>query len=316
MFESGRDALPIYKARIRDENPERVSKRGKGEDDYTDKILSNHGKIISIGFLGITGSNSAVAAEKYDKRAVLKSFKSFSKIIKAAEDGDVDLGVLPIENSLEGRVKEVNDLIINNDISIIAEINLPISYSLLAHHETDKEEIRRILSHPQALGQCREYIEEMDLIQEPYHNTAGAAKKIAEEGDISAAAIAREECADIYGLKRVEDNIQDEKNNITRFIVVAREGRSKGDKTSVVFSVDHKPGALHNVLKIFAELEINLTRIESIPNRSEPWRYYFHLDFLGGTEDEKVKEGLQRLKKKVSFYKHLGCYYEDRYRSD
>ncbi len=261
-------------------------------------------KIHKIGFQGVPGCNSAVAAERYDEEMVPVPFKTFEQIFTAVDRGHIGWGMVPVENSLEGSVKDVNKLLRTCELKIVGEVNLPISYSLLAKEDTD---IEVVYSHPQALGQCSRFISDNGLEAVPYYDTAGAALMISEEDMDGAAAIARPECAELYGLEDIESGIEDSHQNMTRFVVISRDGIHEGDKVSIVFSAEHEPGALYRVLKIFSDAGINLTRIESVPTRDSPWTYDFFLDF-------KVKEGYENALSDVEYeavrFKHLGLYDE------
>lgn len=280
-----------------------------------DSILSREEKKMTksnkdnkkIGFQGVSGCNSEVAAERYDPDMTRVPFNTFSELFSAEEDERIDRGMVPIENSLEGSVKELNKLLMNSELKIVGEYNLPISYSLLAVEEKSLEDIDKVYSHPQALGQCSEFISKNRLESEAFFDTAGAAKMVSEKREDDHAAIARKECAEIYGLKILADEIEDTDKNITRCLVIGRNESVHGDKVSIAFSTEHEPGSLNKVLKIFAEREINLTRIESIPTRKTPWTYYFYLDFMCPQDHERV---LERVEEEVLWLKRFGCYEE------
>ncbi|MBI4713302.1 MAG: prephenate dehydratase, partial [Planctomycetes bacterium] len=213
------------------------------------------------------------------------------------------------ENSLEGAVTEVNDLLVGTELKIVAEVKLPIHHSLLSLPETDYREIKAVYSHPQALAQCRGFLSRNNLEPVPFYDTAGAAKMISETRPKAVAAIASRHCAELYDLEIIKDEIEDDKSNFTRFLVLANESaKESGNKCSIVFSTKHEAGTLFAVLKIFSDAGINLTRIESRPIRTDPGKYAFFLDFQGSDRDQKVVRALAEAKQKSVMFKLLGCY--------
>jgi len=205
----------------------------------------------------------------------------------------------------------VNDLLVESDLKIVGEIKMPIHHCLLALPDTDYRDIKVVYAHPQALAQCRGFIQRNKLEARPYYDTAGAALMLANDRPKAAAAIASRLCAEIYDLDILKENIEDHESNSTRFVVLAREnGVKDGDKCSVVFSTAHKAGALFSILKVFSEAKINLTRIESRPIRKDPGKFAFLLDFQGSEKDKKVSQALDEVKKETDMFKFLGCYKE------
>jgi prephenate dehydratase len=180
---------------------------------------------------------------------------------------------------------------------------------LLATEATDYREIRVVYSHPQALAQCRDFLMRNKLEPRPYYDTAGAAKMLARENPKAAAAIASSLCAELYNLEIIKEGIEDGPSNSTRFLLLSKEPcADKGDKTSVIFAVAHEAGELFGVLKLFAEAKINLTRISSMPLRSDPSNYSFFLDFEGSQGDAKVAEVLEKMETMTISLKNLGSY--------
>ena len=235
--------------------------------------------------------------------------ESIKQVFRLVEVKEADFGVVPIENSTEGVVTHTLDLFIESSLKICGEIRLEIAQNLLSKTgELDK--IRRICSHPQALAQCRDWLERnvpaIPLIE--VESTAKAAE-IASE-DPSCGAIASKLAAELYNLRIIRGNIQDNPNNLTRFLVIGNKIREKtgSDKTSIIFSVKDRVGILFEILGIFAKSNINLTKIESRPSRHKAWDYYFFLDFEGHLEDENIKHALQELEKETIFLKILGSY--------
>ena len=264
-----------------------------------------------IGFQGEHGANSESAARVFNPKLMPIPCPEFSDVFAAVEDKDIDLGIVPVENSLEGAVTEVNDLLIQHELKIVGEIKIPIHHSLLTLAETDYREIKVVYSHPQALAQCRKFISRNKLDPRPFYDTAGAAKMISESRPQAAAAIASRACAEYYNLEIIKENIEDEQTNSTRFLILSRQDDvGEGDKCSIVFSTRHEAGALFNILRTFADSAINLTRIESRPNKNDPGKYIFLLDFKGSPREEKVKRVLEEVERKAGMYKILGCYKE------
>ena len=270
--------------------------------------LQNEGLKLT-GFQGEHGAYSEMAALAHDPSAAPIPFRDFRDVFEEVVSGRVDLGVVPVENSLEGAVTEVNDLLADTELHVVGEIALPIRHCLLVRPGTDHRDVRFVCSHPQALAQCREFISGRKLETRPFYDTAGASKMLSEERHEGMAAIAGALCADLYHLEIMEENIGDSKANTTRFLVLAAQPSVEpGDKCSIVFTVAHEAGALSSVMEIFAGAKLNLTRIESRPERDRPGRYRFFLDFEGSVEDEAVREALGRVKEKTTAYKFLGCY--------
>jgi len=270
--------------------------------------LQNEGLRL-IGFQGEHGAYSEMAALAHDPLAIPISFRDFRDVFQEVASGRVDLGIVPVENSLEGAVTEVNDLLADTGLCIVGEVVLPVRHCLLVRSGTDHRDIRAVCSHPQALAQCRDFISARKLEARPFYDTAGASKMLSEEKHEGMAAIAGALCAGLYNLEIVEENIGDSKANATRFLILATQpSGAPGDKCSIVFTIPHEAGALSSVMTIFSDGAINLTRIESRPLRDHLGRYRFFLDFQGSVEDEAVKEALQHVKEKTRAYKFLGCH--------
>ncbi|MBU1682203.1 prephenate dehydratase [Candidatus Micrarchaeota archaeon] len=270
-------------------------------------------KLKLIGFQGEHGAYSEIAVKNYDPKAVSIPHKSFSDVFEGVASGELDLGIVPVENSLAGLVSSVNDLLTRTDLHVIGEIRVPIHHCLLAYPGTEYRDLKVTISHPQALAQCRGFISRNKLEAREHYDTAGSAMAVARDKPAATAAIASRLCAEIYNLDIIKENIEDCKTNTTRFLVLSKEpSKEKGNKCSIVFSTAHKAGALFNVLKRFSEADINLTRIESRPLIEDPGNYAFLLDFQGSAEDSKVKKALEEVKKHTATYKFLGCYKEAR----
>lgn len=272
------------------------------------KALQN-GSPKLVGFQGEHGAYSEVAVRAFDTSWVPIPTLEFLDVFEGVAKNQFDYGVVPVENSLEGAVTAVNDLLVETDLKIVGEIKVPVHHCLLALPETDYRDIKVVYSHPQALAQCRGFIARNKLEPRPYYDTAGAAMMLSNERPKAAAAIASRLCAEIYDLEVLKENIEDHESNNTRFVVLAKEGsREKGDKCSIIFSTAHKAGALYEVLKLFSQAGVNLTRIESRPIRKDVGKFAFLLDFEGSIGDSEVATVLEKVQKETMMYKFLGCY--------
>jgi prephenate dehydratase/chorismate mutase/prephenate dehydratase len=266
-----------------------------------------------VGFQGEHGAYSEQALRKLEPAAVPVPCKDFIDVFEAVRSGQLDAGVVPVENSLAGVVAVVSDLLIEQDLHIVGEVRVPVHHCVCAVPETDYREIRVVYSHPMALAQCHGFISRNHLEPRPFYDTAGAAKMLASERPKAAAAIASTVSAQLYGLEILKENIEDHPSNSTRFVMLARQGRPKGgDKCSITFSTAHKSGALFGVLRIFSEEGLNLTSIESRPSRAQPGSFVFLVDFQGAEEDPRVCEALRQVQERSVSYKFLGCYPEAR----
>lgn len=263
------------------------------------------------GFQGEHGAYSESAAFAYEPAFIPIPCAEFKEVFEGVKKGQLDFGIVPVENSLEGAIAEVNDLLIEADLKIVGEVNIPIHHNLLALPETDYHDIKMVYSHPQALAQCHGFISRNKLEPKPFYDTAGAAKMLSEQRLKSAAVIASSLCAELYNLEIIKENIEDHESNSTRFVVLAmEESREAGDKCSLIFSVKHEAGALFRILKTFADAGINLTRIESRRVRDDARKYAFLLDFQGSGRDEKIRSALEKVEENAAMYKFMGCYKE------
>ena len=272
------------------------------------KRLQDEGRRL-VAFQGEHGAYGEVASRKLVPAGAYIPCLEFNDVFRGVADGQFDLGVVPVENSLEGAVTQVNDLLTTTDLKVIGEVKVTVNHCLLATEATDYREIRVVYSHPQALAQCRDFLLRNKLEARPYYDTAGAAKMLARENPKASAAIASALCGELYDLEIIKEGIEDGPSNSTRFLLLAREAcTEKRNKTSIIFAVAHEAGQLYNVLQLFAEARINLTRIASMPLRSDPSNYSFFLDFEGSEDDEQVRQVLDRMRKMTISLKNLGSY--------
>ena len=265
-----------------------------------------------VAFQGEHGAYGDVASRLLVPSGAYIPCLEFIDVFRGVEEGYLDLGVVPVENSLEGAVTQVNDLLTTTNLHVTGEVKVDVNHCLLATEATDYREIRVVYSHPQALAQCRDFLMRNKLEPRPYYDTAGAAKMLARENPKAAAAIASSLCAELYNLDIIKEGIEDGPSNSTRFLLLSREPYSgQGDKTSIIFAVAHEAGQLYGVLKLFADAKINLTRISSMPLRSDPSNYSFFLDFEGSEKDSKVVEVMEKVAEMTISLKNLGSYPAD-----
>ncbi len=266
---------------------------------------------VVVAFQGELGAYSEEAALNFFGPSVkVKPCESLDDVFEAVEGAEVPFGIVPIENSLEGSISRAYDLLLNSSLRVCGEMNLRVVHCLIASPGARVDLIRRVYSHPQALGQCRAFLKHLNCELIPTYDTAGSVKMVKEMGIVDGAAIASARAAEIYGMGIIASEIEDNPNNFTRFFVLSQQDSppSGNDKTSIVFSVKHKPGALYEFLKELAIRNISLTKIESRPTKQKPWEYNFYLDFEGHREDKASREALECLEETSLFVKVLGSY--------
>ena len=263
-----------------------------------------------VGFQGEIGAYSEKAINLYFSKASSKAYKTFSDLFDALENEQIELAILPIENSIEGSVTESYELLLKSKVTVVGEINVKIEHGLISHNDTSKDDIDVIYSHTQALGQCKAYLKNSGCDAVTTYDTAGSVKMIKEKNMKRAAAIASKDTAKLYNMSVIEENIQDHEDNFTRFFCLSKiPTKSTGnDKTSIVFSAGDVAGSLYKALKEFADGDINLTKLESRLTRKKAWEYNFYLDFEGHIDDENCKKAIQELVNLGSSVKILGSY--------
>ena len=265
---------------------------------------------LQVAFLGPQSTFTHMAAmQQFGLSAQLVPLKSIPAVFEEVGRGRAHYGVVPVENSTEGVVNHTLDMFIDSDLQVIAEIMLEISHNLLS--KTGKmEQIKKIVSHPQPLAQCRHWLETnvSDIPLLDVSSTAAAAQMAAE--DESVAAIASAAAAVQYGLQVVKARIEDNPHNFTRFLVIGGKTPEKSgeDKTSIMFSIKDEPGILYRMLEPFSKRRINLTKIESRPMKQKAWEYIFFLDMIGHTEDRDISDAIEELRSHCHFLKILGSY--------
>ena len=286
--------------------------RGSDEAWGISALASRETKKLKIGFQGVEGSFSEEALLNYfGKETMTSSFRFFEDVFMAIDRGEVDYGILPVENSSTGSVNEVYDLLRKYGCHINGEIVLKVKQNLLGVKGASIEDIKEVYSHSQGFQQSAEFFKEhpsWKLI--PYHNTALGAKLVSEAGDISRAAVASEKAAAIYGLDMLKENLNFNSKNYTRFVIVGKdlELDESSDKISVVLTVRHKAGSLCDVLRLFSQEGLNLLKIESRPIMDKSWEYFFHLDFEGNLQDPHVSRIMDQIRSRTTYFKILGNY--------
>ena len=283
------------------------------------RTIMEHSKRIQekplrlAAFQGELGAWGDIASRSLGGEIVPVACATFVDVFDEIEKGECDVGVVPIENSLEGAVTEVNDLLIDRPLFITGEVIVPIHHSLMVLPGSDYRDIRAVYSHPQALGQCRGFLRRNKLEARPYYDTAGAARWLAAERPTATAVIASPLAANLYGLEIIKENIEDHASNHTRFVLVAREAAEHaGKKGTLVFSAPHRAGALHDVLSVFVDHGINLSRIESRPNRSRPGSFSFLVDVQLSGDRENLEKVLRHVGEHAGDVRVLGVYEEAR----
>ncbi|MFQ6028777.1 MAG: prephenate dehydratase [Dehalococcoidia bacterium] len=266
-----------------------------------------------VGYFGPAGTYTEEAALRYDSGAELLPYPTIAAVYQAVSEGEAEEGVVPIENSLEGSVNYTLDLLISrSDLSIAHEIVLPIEHCLMVNPGTDISQVQIIYSHPQSLAQCRNFLEQTFPQAQPTASLSNsAAVADMKESRVTAAAIAPQRAAELYGAEIIDRGIQDSPNNVTRFVVLAQADHppSGQDKTSIMFSFqEDSPGVLYEALGVFAQRKINLAKIESRPTRESLGRYNFLIDIEGHRMEPLLQEALVALGKQVSLLKVLGSY--------
>lgn len=264
-----------------------------------------------VGFQGVNGSYSEEALQAYfGKDVKTKAVPEFEDVFKELSEKKIDYGVIPIENSSTGGVLEVYDLLGKYEFSIVGEMCIKANHSLISTNNATIDTIKKVYSHPQALSQCSEFLKQHDLEISPYTNTATSVELVSKLQDNTIAAIGSKRAASIYGLKVIKESINTNQTNTTRFLIISRKPHidEKCDKISIVFSIDHRIGCLYNVLKYFAENEVNMLKIESRPIKERPWEYIFYIDFQGNITNPRVKIALESIKDNTNYFRLLGNY--------
>lgn len=263
----------------------------------------------SKGFFGERGSNTERATREYFGVGDAISFTSFEDIFEAVSNGEIKYGVLPIENSSTGAITDVYDLLGRYNLYVVGEKWLRIEHSLLGKKGAKTEDIGKVFSHPQALGQCKEFLRSRNMETHECASTSSACKLIAQGDDLTCAALADKSNAEIYGLDILEQNVATCKDNFTRFVVIAKNMLNcQADKVSVHFVIKNKVGSLYNALRVFARYDVNMTMIESRPIKNNPKNYSFYVDLEGNCNQSNVMLALEYLQQNSTVFKLIGEY--------
>lgn len=268
-------------------------------------------KPINVAFLGPEGTFTQEAVYKhFGHSAVSVPMSAIDEVFREVESGNVNYGVVPVENSTEGVVTHTLDSFLDSNIHICGEVVLRIHQNLLISDVTNKEKITRIYSHPQSLAQCRKWLDLNYPLAEriPVNSNAEAAKRI--KGEWNSAAIASSTAADLYELTIVDERIEDEPDNATRFIIIGTQAipPSGEDKTSLVVAVRNKPGALHDILEPLHRFDVDMTRLQSRPSKNSAWNYVFFIDVKGHVSEENIQNAIKEVAEQAADVKILGSY--------
>jgi prephenate dehydratase len=281
------------------------------------KAAATKASRVKIAIQGELGSFSHEAAERMLPRCAVVPCARSLEVFDRLQHGSVAAAVIPIENSLAGTVAEHADLLLARDVFIQAEFRLRIAHNLIAAPGVKLDALRKVLSHPVALDQCRDFFRHHPRIEPvPFYDTAGSVKHVVVQRLPEAAAIAGRHAARQYSGKILQAGIEDDERNFTRFFLIRKSSRKTAakrliphgaNKTSIAFKVRNVPGALFKSLSVFALRDISLSKIESRPMRGRPWEYVFYVDFLRG-DDEPARNALHHLGEVAEFVKVLGVY--------
>lgn len=271
---------------------------------------------IKVAFQGVAGANSEAAVWQHfgpttdHQQVTTLPLETFDDIFRAVEAGAATHGMLPVENSSAGSVARAYELLMDYDLRIQAEVILRVRYSLLVMPGIKLSDIRQAQSHPQALAQCERYLKRRGIKPVAWFDTAGSARDLAARPDAHTAALASELAGRLYGLEALETNVEDETHNYTRFFVIGHGDPppSARAKTSIVFSMQSRPGALYEAMGEFATRGINLTKIESRPRPNRPWQYWFYMDFEGHFQTPNCEAALMGILRRAAMMKILGSY--------
>ncbi len=266
----------------------------------------------TVACQGIEGAYSQVACGRLFKAPTILFFQTFDHVFKAVESGMCQYGILPIENSTAGSVKAVYDLMIRHNFSIVRSARLKVSHNLLAKHGTKLEDVKEVFSHEQAISQCANYLAERGVKVTVVENTAVASRMVAQSDRTDVAALSSRFCAEQYGLNILQENVQDQDNNYTRFICISKKPEiyPGADRTSLMMTLPHKPGSLYNVLAKFYALNINLQKLESRPLPDREFEFMFYFDLECSVYAPEMERLFRDLETESEHLRYLGTYNE------
>ena len=265
---------------------------------------------MRVAFQGEPGAYSEQAVFNYFGKVETKPCESFDVVFDSVVSDACDYGLIPIENSLAGSIHQNYDLLLRHDLHIVGEYLLRVQHCLIALPGVKMEDIKKAISHPQALGQCAAYLRNLGIKPETVYDTAGSVKMLKASGERTTAAIASRRAADLYEMNILEEGIEDNPENYTRFLAISKNAiQPEGDaKTSIVFTLKNQPGSLFKAMSVFALRDIDLTKIESRPLQGSPWEYLFYIDFIGAAHEETVRKALDHLGEYALMLRVLGSY--------
>ncbi|MBW1975846.1 MAG: 3-deoxy-7-phosphoheptulonate synthase [Deltaproteobacteria bacterium] len=265
-----------------------------------------------VVYAGVPGSFSYKAALQYfGESAPMENVATFRQVFESVATGKARWGIIPLENSLTGSIHTNYDLLMEYNLFIAGELTLRVVHSLIGYEGTNIEDIKIVYSHPQVFEQCAEFLSqhpEWDLVA--CKDTATAVTRVQERGDRSRAAIASAEAARLFGMTTIKEGIETHPQNFTRFVVITKEPLQNGpkDKSSIIFSVSDRPGALYEVLKVLAENQINMVKLESRPIHGKPWEYMFYADLEVDLDREDMKHIMKEISERTEFFRYIGSY--------
>lgn len=307
------NGLPIFDRGREEEIINQGSKRIKDQTirEYYVNFLKDTMKVsklyqsrliegMKVAYCGTEGAFAHIASKKIYPNSISIAYPDFGSVYEAVVNGECDAAVLPVENSYNGEVGQVTDLIFQGSLYINSMLELAVSHDLLGTTDAEMSDIKEVVSHPQALGQCAEYLRSKGLNTHEFTNTALAAKHVAEKGDKTLAAIASEEAAEIFGLKVLAKNINASRSNTTRFAVLSRSENIPSSKkmdiySILLFTVKHEAGSLAKALDIIGAYGFNMRTLRSRPMKELLWQYYFYIEIEGNIHTEEGKEMLRGL---------------------
>lgn len=265
---------------------------------------------MRVAYQGEPGAYGEQAVYDYYGPVETQPCESFEAAFEAVVSGACESALIPIENSLAGSIHQNYDLLLHNNLHIVGEYPLRVQHCLIGFPGVKKDEIKHVISHPQALGQCVGYLRALGVKTEPVYDTAGSVKMLKAGGQRTTAAIASRRAAELYEMQILQENIEDNPENYTRFLAIATQPVTPmGEaKTSIVFTLKNQPGALFKALSVFALRDIDLTKIESRPLAGSPWEYLFYIDFMGSTQEPHVVKALDHLGEYAMMLRILGTY--------
>lgn len=290
-----------------------ISTKYVNDLDLKDKKLGYTGVPGSYAYevlMNILKNNKNLDVDSIEENKNIFHFNSHKELVEAVHIKKIDIGILPIENSIVGEVRDSIDLINTKNIHIIGEVRHKISHNLLGVKGSRIEDIRNIYSHDQAFMQCSQLLSKHEWHLNRMTNTAISGKYIATEGKKENACIANMKTKEVYGLELLKKNINNEEENYTRFFIISNEEAviDGSDKISIVTSANNESGALIGLLQIFYKYGLNMVNLKSRPRANKPWEYYFYIDFEGNMSSEKVRMALEEMREKSNYLQILGNY--------